>query len=107
MSDLTSVVIKKIGLDSSDAKERDSALNEARLLKQLDHPNIIQYFESFMGERETLMIVMEYARGGTLSNYLAQQGGRFINEDTILHLFSQMALAIAYIHAQNVSYFYS
>ncbi len=42
--------------------ERQAALNEAKVLAMLDHPNIIEYYENFL-EDKALMIVMEYAPG--------------------------------------------
>lgn len=46
--------------------ERQSALNEAKVLSMLEHPNIIEYYENFL-EDKALMIVMEYAEGNTAS----------------------------------------
>ena len=42
--------------------ERQSALNEVKVLSMLSHPNIIEYYENFL-EDKALMIVMEYAQG--------------------------------------------
>lgn len=38
---------------------------EAGLLKNLDHPNIVAYKESFLGDN-SLIIVMEYCEGKSL-----------------------------------------
>lgn len=65
--------------------ERRKSLNEIQVLSLLKHPNIISYFDSFVADSngfgmdeseerdlgdKTLMIVMEYANGGTLNDYL-------------------------------------
>lgn len=42
--------------------ERLAAQNECQVLKLLNHPNIIEYYENFL-EDKALMIVMEYAPG--------------------------------------------
>ena len=48
------------------------ALNEVKVLSQMDHPNIVAYHDSF--ERDgILMIEMEYADGGNLQEFLAKQ----------------------------------
>ena len=48
------------------------ALNEVKVLAQMDHPNIVAYHDSF--ERDgILMIEMEYADGGNLQEFLAKQ----------------------------------
>ena len=42
-----------------------ATLNEVKVLSMLKHPNIIEYYDSFFHE-QAMMIVMEYASGGTL-----------------------------------------
>lgn len=54
-------------------KEKDSALNEVRILASIEHPNIIGYKEAFFEEASsTLCIVMEFADGGDLYSKIEQ-----------------------------------
>ena len=46
--------------------ERQSAINEVKVLSVLKYPNIIGYYDSFY-EDKALMIVMEYAEGKSLN----------------------------------------
>lgn len=46
--------------------------NEVYILASLNHPNIIQYFDSFVLENK-LHIVMEYALQGNLHDYIKRQ----------------------------------
>ena len=55
-------VAKKVVLDGLTAKEQSSCMMEAGLLKNLDHPNIVAYKESFLGSN-SLVIIMEYCEG--------------------------------------------
>ena len=48
------------------------ALNEVKVLSQMDHPNIVAYHDSFEKDG-ILMIEMEYADGGNLQEFLAKQ----------------------------------
>jgi NIMA (never in mitosis gene a)-related kinase len=49
-------------------KEKDSALNEIRLLASIHSPNVISYHTAFFDNSSaTLCIVMEYADGGDLA----------------------------------------
>eukprot|EP00345_Euplotes_harpa_P013076 CAMPEP_0168334530 /NCGR_PEP_ID=MMETSP0213-20121227/10329_1 /TAXON_ID=151035 /ORGANISM="Euplotes harpa, Strain FSP1.4" /LENGTH=114 /DNA_ID=CAMNT_0008339205 /DNA_START=13 /DNA_END=354 /DNA_ORIENTATION=+ len=50
---------KKIG------EEIDQLLDEIEILKDLDHPNIIKYFEMYENNK-FVYIVMEYCSGGEL-----------------------------------------
>lgn len=45
------------------AKNRQMSLNEVAVLAQLEHPNIIAYYDSFEDDG-VLMIEMEYAEKG-------------------------------------------
>ena len=55
-------VAKKVILDGLGAKEQSGCMMEAGLLKNLDHPNIVAYKESFLGNN-SLVIIMEYCEG--------------------------------------------
>lgn len=49
-------------------KEKDSALNEIRLLASINSPSVISYHTAFFDNTNaTLCIVMEYADGGDLA----------------------------------------
>ncbi|XP_048418462.2 uncharacterized protein LOC125467089 isoform X1 [Stegostoma tigrinum] len=94
------VILKEINMHELNHIERQRAMNEVKVLSMLDHPNIINYYDSFE-EDGVLMIEMEYADGGTLAQYLAQQGQE-LEEQQILNLFHQMVAAISYLHKHNV-----
>lgn len=54
-------------LANAKQKEKDSALNEIRLLASISMPYVISYKSSFyIAETQTLCIIMEYADGGDL-----------------------------------------
>lgn len=60
-------------------KEKDSALNEIRLLASINIPNVIRYKGSFYNSpNQSLCIVMEYADGGDLEGKITQ---KFKNHD--------------------------
>lgn len=56
------VILKEIPVEQMSRDERLSAQNECQVLKLLNHPNIIEYYENFL-EDKALMIAMEYAPG--------------------------------------------
>ncbi|XP_050538275.1 serine/threonine-protein kinase Nek8-like [Daktulosphaira vitifoliae] len=95
------VVIKQINMLDMTAQERQLALNEARVLSLLCHPNIISYYGSFELDG-VLMIEMEYADGGTLSEYLISRGTNLLPEKQIFDIFLQMSEAIQCIHQRNI-----
>lgn len=56
------VIIKQIPVEQMTKEERQAAQNECQVLKLLNHPNVIEYYENFL-EDKALMIAMEYAPG--------------------------------------------
>lgn len=61
------VIIKQIPVDQMTKEERQAAQNECQVLKLLNHPNVIEYYENFL-EDKALMIAMEYAPGRPTSS---------------------------------------
>jgi serine/threonine protein kinase len=55
-------VSKRIPLLSLGEQEKRGALQEANLLRNLKHPHIVQYVDSFI-EDSSLVIIMEYCSG--------------------------------------------
>ena len=59
-----------------------ATMNEVKVLAMLRHPNIIEYRESFLHER-AMMIVMEYAAGGSLHDLIQERAndGKELHEN--------------------------
>ncbi|XP_065829595.1 serine/threonine-protein kinase Nek4-like isoform X2 [Oscarella lobularis] len=95
-------VVKQIELGDASEKERKAAEQEASLLSRLKHPNIVAYQESFQDERGILHIVMAYCDGGDLQTRLKARKGRPLSERQIMEWFVQIALALQYLHDQNI-----
>src|SRR3989338_5555102 len=68
------LVRKQVSLDGMSNEDREETLNEARVMSQCEHFNIIKYHESFI-EDQTLNIVMDYAAGSDLSSKIKAQKG--------------------------------
>ena len=77
-----------------------TGMNEVNILSSLNHPNIISYIESFI-HNDFLYIIMEYADGGDLSLKI-QKHGKLFTEEEILKMFTQLVLAIQYIHDNKI-----
>lgn len=60
--------MKEIPVDQMSIDERQTSMNEAKVLSMLDHPNIVAYYESFL-EEQIMTIVMEYVQGNVLNSF--------------------------------------
>ncbi|XP_015202671.1 serine/threonine-protein kinase Nek4 isoform X3 [Lepisosteus oculatus] len=87
-------VIKKLNLRNSSKRERKAAEQEAQLLSQLRHPNIVTYRESWEGEDCQLYIAMGFCEGGDLYHRLKEQKGRLLTERQVVEWFVQIAMAL-------------
>ncbi|KAL1431594.1 hypothetical protein MTO96_014107 [Rhipicephalus appendiculatus] len=95
------VVIKHIPVQQMSREEKEGSLNEAKVLAMLHHPNIIAYYDSFL-EEKSLAIVMEYAPGGNLYDYLKQRGRALLSEGQVLSYFAQVLLALEHVHSRQI-----
>lgn len=102
--DTAVVALKQIHLSQISKQAKEQADNEVILLKSLYHVNIVRFYDSFV-DGNVLNIVMEYADGGNLRQlvklHVQGQRGSF-SEANIMSWFSQLVLAVAYMHSKSV-----
>ncbi|XP_019121873.2 serine/threonine-protein kinase Nek4 isoform X3 [Larimichthys crocea] len=101
-TDRKQYVIKKLNLITSSKRERRAAEQEAQLLSQLRHPNIVTYRESWEGDDCQLYIAMGFCEGGDLYHRLKQQKGELLPERQVVEWFVQIAMALQYLHERNI-----
>jgi len=74
---------------------------EIKILKKIDHPNIIKLFEVFADE-EKFYMVMELIPGEELFNLISTKG--CFSENHARKLFRQIVVAVAYLHGQGIAH---
>jgi len=94
-------VMKQINISSMKSKMRSIALNEVKILKSLENPYVVKYYDSFI-ERDQLNIIMEYCEGGDLSQYIKSHTGKQVAEAKIWKFFIQMCVGLDYIHHKKI-----
>jgi ligand-binding sensor domain-containing protein/tRNA A-37 threonylcarbamoyl transferase component Bud32 len=72
---------------------------EAAIIDQLDHPNIIRIIERGQA-KNNLFIAMEFLQGKTLSQKIQEKKKLGLNE--AVHIMAQVADAMAKIHGKNI-----
>eukprot|EP00045_Choanoeca_perplexa_P009187 m.87635 g.87635 ORF g.87635 m.87635 type:complete len:607 (+) comp14787_c0_seq1:264-2084(+) len=98
---LTGVEVAIKIIDKTSMKESHLAKldREVSIMKSLDHPNIVKLYEVIDTERK-LYLVMEYASGGEVFDYLVSHGRMKEKEARIK--FRQIVSAIQYCHAKGI-----
>lgn len=79
--------------------QEDMVENEVKILRRLDHPNIIK----LIAEQDTkpmLYLVVEYVRGGDLFDAITV--AQKFSEDQAALMISHLVSALAYLHNLNV-----
>ncbi|XP_052229979.1 serine/threonine-protein kinase Nek11-like isoform X2 [Dreissena polymorpha] len=96
-------VLKEISVGDLQPDETVDAMHEARLLRQLDHPSIVQFHDSFI-DGESFCIVTEYCEGGDLDMKIAdyKKNKKLFDEKTVMDWFVQLLLAVHYMHSRRV-----
>jgi serine/threonine-protein kinase len=93
------VAIKLVSVNQGSEKLIERLRSERRLLAQLKHPNIAQFYDGGETEQGLPFFVMELVDGKSLQNYLKQDSGN-LNER--LDIFRQICSAISYAHANTI-----
>ena len=79
----------------------DSIKREVDILRSMDHPNIVKYFETYEDECY-LHIVMEYIAGDNLFRVLTDQKGFKFTERTISKIMTCLLKAVLFLHHNGI-----
>ncbi|KAM7412610.1 hypothetical protein PAMA_020133 [Pampus argenteus] len=93
------VAIKIIDKTQLNPTSLQKLFREVRIMKTLNHPNIVQLFEVIQTDK-TLYLIMEYASGGEVFDYLVAHGR--MKEKEARAKFRQIVSAVHYCHQKNI-----
>ena len=85
-------------------KEKIRIVQEVNILHELNHPNIVKYYDRIIDKKNTkLFIIMEYCPGGDLSKLIKhnRKTSQFFSEDIIWKIFSQVCSALYACHTHK------
>ena len=83
---------------------RNELDNNILILKDLNHPNVIKFFE-FKETQDKYYIVTEYYNGGNLKEYITkykQLHHKNLTEEIVQYIMRQIVEAIKYIHNKKI-----
>ena len=93
------VAVKQMSIHDMKQDEVDEIMSEITLLRNLDHPNIVQYIDN-VKQDGYLHIVLEYMENGSLSQIVKKFG--VFSEAVAMAYIKQVLDGLAYLHAQGV-----
>ncbi|KMU82535.1 serine/threonine-protein kinase KIN4 [Coccidioides immitis H538.4] len=72
---------------------------EIAILRELSHPNIVRLHEMVETDRH-IGIILEYASGGELFDYILNQ--RYLKDHAARRLFAQLVSGVGYLHKKGI-----
>ncbi|CAG8439813.1 7373_t:CDS:10 [Ambispora gerdemannii] len=91
------VAIKQMDLSHQPRKEL--IVNEILVMKESQHPNIVNYLDSFLVKQSELWVVMEYMEGGALTDVIDNNS---LEEDQIAAICFETCKGLQHLHGQNI-----
>ena len=86
------VAIKEMDLSHQPRKEL--IVNEILVMKESQHPNIVNFLESYLVKNNELWVVMEYMEGGALTDIIENNT---LEEDQISSISFEVSLAFLFV----------
>lgn len=94
------VAIKVINKSKiSSEKDYERIVREVKIARELNHPNLIRYFEIYESEK-SIAIAMEYVDGMTIQEKIKKEGK--FKEEEIKKILPSILEVIEYIHSNGV-----
>ena len=93
------LAVKQICLVDGADDEVELLRGEIRVMKSLDHINIVRYLGTSLSERY-LFIILEYVPGGSISGMLSQFGS--FSEPLIKRFVRQVLCGVEYLHGKGI-----
>ena len=94
--------IKCLNFKDITEKERKNIEMEVNLLKELKHPNIVLYKDSFLDKENNLNIVTTFCEGGDMYQKIFKEKNKYFDENKIINWLIQLLLGLSYIHDKQI-----
>lgn len=94
-------VRKEIEYNSMNTQERNQLISELRILRELNHPNIVKYHShDHLSEKKVIHIYMEYCDGGDLASVITnfKKNKDHVPEEFVWQVLIQTLLALHRCH---------
>lgn len=91
------VAIKQMDLMNQPRKEM--IVNEITVMKEDQHPNIVNFLESYLRGPSDLWVVMEYMEGGSLTNLIDNVT---LSEEHIATICLETCKGLQHLHSKNI-----
>ncbi|KAI1790884.1 Pkinase-domain-containing protein [Ganoderma leucocontextum] len=91
------VAIKEMDLSNQPRKEL--IVNEILVMKESQHPNIVNFLDAYLVRNNELWVVMEYMEGGALTDIIENNT---LEEDQISSISFETCKGLGHLHSQSI-----
>ncbi|THH17681.1 hypothetical protein EW146_g3185 [Bondarzewia mesenterica] len=91
------VAIKEMDLSNQPRKEL--IVNEILVMKESQHPNIVNFLNSYLVKNNELWVVMEFMEGGALTDVIENNT---LEEDQIASISNETCKGLGHLHSQHI-----
>lgn len=95
------VFAAKVQIIVTEMMQQERMMSEIEAMKSLDHPNVIQLYDTFT-TNNLLFMILEYCENGNLEQYLEEHQNLPI--EILLNFCSQILDALKYCHSQQIAH---
>ena len=98
------VAIKKVSLKDTKKMSLSRLQREIKLLKKLNHPNIVRFIDTFTDISDNVYVITEYCNYGSLEKFIGGKGDEIVQlfEDEIKTLIYQLKEGLRYLLTNNI-----
>ena len=103
-SDNKILIWKELDYSHMTEKEKEQIVTEVNILQELNHPNIVKYYDRIIDKKNSkIYIIMEYCEGGDISQLISKckKNGEYISEEMLWKIFTQILKAVHAIHTHK------
>lgn len=87
-------------MDLSQQPRKELIVNEILVMKESQHPNIVNFLDSYLVKNNELWVIMEYMEGGALTDII--DNNNVLEEDQIAAICFETCKGLEHLHAQSI-----
>jgi len=102
MDKLRSVVSRKVAIKEMDLAHqprKELIVNEIIVMRESQHPNIVNFLEAYLVKGSDLWVVMEFMEGGALTDIIENNS---LEEDQISSICFETCKGLCHLHSQSI-----
>ena len=86
-------------MNFSSQPKKEMLLSEVKIMQQYQHPNLVNYIDSYLVGDDDLWVVMDFLEGGNLTDVVVKTE---LDEGQIAAVLRECLQALSFLHAHSI-----